>query len=107
MAITTCTVSGTIKDPSNTVISGTVVKASITTPFLHGDGTYIADYELSTEVDANGAWSLTLIETTSISKKITIEIVYPTGNGTRSRTYSITVPATASANFHSLISENE
>lgn len=107
MAITTCTVSGTVKDPSNTAISGTVVRAYITTPFLHGDGTYIADYDLSTTVDANGAWSLTLIETTSVSKKIEIDIEYPTGNGTRIRSYSVTIPATATANFSDLVSENE
>ncbi len=104
MAITSCTVSGTVKTPDNTGLQNVTIKASITQPFAHADGTLIAAYQVSTTTDANGAWSLTLIETATVTKTMTIVIEYPTG-GTeyRRQSYTVTIPNAASANFSDLI----
>jgi len=108
MAITTCTVSGTIKDPSATAIVGATVRAYIPQGFFHADGTYIAAYEVTTTTDANGAWSLVLMETTSITKTITITFDYA-GNSTsnihKRKDFTIVVPATTTATFSSIATE--
>jgi hypothetical protein len=103
MAITTCTVSGTIYGPNGSALSGVEVEAYIDQPFFHGDGTLIADYKLSTTTDSTGAWSLTLIETTSVTKTMNVAIKFPLGSGELHRKqYQITVPASGTANFHTL-----
>lgn len=104
MAISTCVVSGTIKDLENNAVSGATVKAKITSPFFHSDGTYIADYQVSTTVDGTGAWSLTLIETASISRTILVEIAYQIGSESmQKKVYAITVPNTSTANLSDLV----
>jgi len=106
MAITTCTVSGTLKTVLNTALSDVTVEAYCTQPFFHTDGTHIVDYGVSTTTDANGAWSLVLIETTSISKSLTVAFEFPTGSVERKRReYHVVVPATATANFSDIASE--
>ncbi len=108
MAITTCTVSGTIKDPSATAIPSVIVRAYIPSPFFHADGTWIAAYELSTTTDSNGAWSLTLMETTTITKTITITFDYSSSSVSAShkrKEYTVIVPATATANFSAIATE--
>ena len=103
MAITTCTVSGTLKTVLNAALSGVTVEAYCTQPFFHSDGTQIVDYGVSTTTDATGAWSLTLIETTSITKSLSVAFEFPTGSVERKRReYTIVVPATATANFSDL-----
>jgi hypothetical protein len=103
MAITTCAVSGTIYGPNGSALEGVTVEAYIDAPFFHGDGTCIADYKVSTTTNSSGAWSLTLIETASVSKTMNIAISFPMGSGElHRRVYQVSVPASASANFHTL-----
>lgn len=103
MAISTCVVSGTLKDLTGTALSGYNVYAYLTTPFFHTDGTLIPAFKVSTTTDASGNWSLTLIETTSISKTITIVFDLPTGTVERlRREYTVTIPNTGTANFSTL-----
>lgn len=104
MAISTCVVSGTLKDLSGTALQGYSVYAYSTTPFFHGDGTLIPPYKISTTTAADGTWSLTLAETTSISKTITIAFDLPTGGVERLRKeYTVTIPNQASVNFDTLV----
>lgn len=106
MAITTCTVSGTIKNISNAAITNATIRAYITTPFFHTDGTWIGAYEVTATPDGTGAWTLTLIETTSVSKTITVVFDYQGGTADRKRReYVITVPVTATANFSDLAND--
>jgi len=104
MAITSCTISGNIKTPDNQALEDVTVKAYPTRPFTHADGTLIAAYQVSTTTDSSGDWALTLVETATVSKTLTIVIEYPTG-GTefRRQEYTVTVPNQASANFSDLI----
>lgn len=103
MAISTCVVSGTLKDLTGTALAGYSVYAYLTTPFFHTDGTLIPPYKVSTTTDASGNWSLTLIETATISKTITIAFDLPTGSSERlRREYTVTIPNSASASFSTL-----
>lgn len=100
--MSTCTVSGTLKDVTETAISGAVIKANIVTPFFSST-TMIVPKEVSTTSATDGTWSLALNQ----GAQCVVEIDYPP-NGTDSRRvsrYSITVPASGSANFSSLVTE--
>lgn len=103
MAINTCVVSGTVYTLSGAGLSDVNVKAYITQPIIHTDGTLIPNYEVSTTTAANGTWSLTLIETTTISKTLTIAFDYPDGSAQRARReYTVTIPNSGTANFGTL-----
>jgi hypothetical protein len=103
MAITTCVVSGTLLGPNGQPLQDATVEAYITAPFFHGDGSQIADLKVTTTTDLNGAWSLTLIETASVNRTMTIAFNMPTGSVERyRREYTIVVPAQASASFATL-----
>lgn len=100
--MSTCTVSGTIKDITETAVSGAVIKANIITPFFSST-TFIVPKEVSTTSATDGTWSLALVQ----SSQCFVEIDYPP-NGTDSKRvarYSITVPASSSANFSTLAVE--
>jgi hypothetical protein len=104
MAISTCVVSGTIKSPEHGVLTTAMVRAFIL-PLVHADGTFVADYSIEAAVNASGVWSMTLIETATVSKKMTFEIIYPTRNGTRRKFYVATIPNQASADFDDIATE--
>lgn len=104
---TVCTVSGVIRDTSGTLLPGTTVKANLRMPFIHTtDSSLIVNYEVTTTTDANGAWSLNLVETTTNSVTMTVTIFYATGstNPNDRKEYTVTVPNSASATFATLIS---
>lgn len=104
MAISTCTVSGTIKSVGNSGIPNCTIRAYITSPFFHTDGTYIANYQVSTTTDNTGAFSISLIETATISKTMTLEVEYPGGATDRLKNvYTVTIPNSGSATLASLI----
>lgn len=104
MAISTCVVSGTLKDVSGTAIANVTVEAYLTTPLFHTDGTMIPAYKVSTATAADGTWSLTLIETATITRTLVIAFELPTGSVERlRREYTVTVPNTASVAFNTLV----
>jgi len=106
MAITLCTVSGTILAPDTAALLTAVVRASLTNPGIHtADGTFIADSYIEASVDSNGAWTLDLVETTTISKKMLFEIRFPNNVGISSKFYLATIPNAASANFDDIAEE--
>lgn len=98
----TCAVSGTIKDASETAVSSCTIKANIVTPFVVGTA-FIVPKELSTTSDASGNWSLSL----SQSQSYLISIEYPINStdGKKRLTFSVTTPASSTANFSSLATE--
>lgn len=98
----TCTVSGTIKDITETAVSGAVIKANIVVPVFSGT-TQLVPKEVSTTSASDGTWSLAL----SQSQGYIVSIEYPP-NSTDSRrrySYSITTPTSSSANFSTLATE--
>lgn len=103
MAISTCVVSGTIKDLTGTALSGVTVEAYMTTPFFAADGTLIAPFKDTTTTAGDGTWSLTLMRTTTLAKTFTIAFLLPTGSVERARReYTVTIPETSTANFSDL-----
>jgi hypothetical protein len=108
MAISTCTVSGTIKDVTNTAVTSATINVYLTTPFFHTDGTYIANYQVSTTTDTDGDFAIALIETESVSRSLVLEIIYPGGStGNLKNVYNIVVPDTGIATLASLITVTE
>lgn len=104
MAISTCTVSGTIKSVANMGLPNCTVRAYISSPFFHTDGTYIANYQVSTTTDNTGAFSLALIETATISKTMVLEVEYPGGATDRLKNvYTVTIPNTGTATLASIV----
>lgn len=98
----TCTVSGTIKDVSETAIEDVVVRANIITP-VFASTSLIVPKELTTTTDASGAWSLVL----SQGAYVVITIDYPPNltDSAMKKTYAITVPASGTAAFSTLATE--
>lgn len=98
----TCTVSGTLKDLSDTAISGAIIRAYVEQSVFSGT-TQVAPSEISTTSDAAGAWSLVIIQT--LTCQVVIEYPPNTTDSRRRLTYSITVPASTTANFSTLAVE--
>jgi len=98
----TCTVSGTIKDASETAISGAVVKASIITPIFSGTA-HIVPKEVSTTSASDGTWSLALLQ--GVNALVAIEYPPNSTDSKKRLTYAVTVPASSSANFSTIATE--
>lgn len=104
MALSMCTVSGTLLTVNNTAIQGATVKATMTKPIVYGDGTFIPCTEMITTTAVDGTWSLALVETVSTNTTMTISIEYPSGGSDYRRvSYPVVIPNTATATFASLI----
>lgn len=106
-APTVCTVSGTIRDTSGTVLSGAVISVQALKPFIHTtDNSLVVNYGVSTTSAADGTFSLNVIETTtnSVSLSLTIKNASGTAANQVATTYYVTIPNSASATLASLIS---
>lgn len=97
-----CSVTGTLLDSSSTAVAAVVVKFRTVTPALDLLGNLVLPVEIGTTSDSLGAWSLSL--TQGISGVLSFDYPPSTLSPTRRNTYSITVPATTSAAFASVIS---
>lgn len=97
-----CAVSGSVKDPSETAISGAVIKANIVTSFFVSTD-QIVPKEISTTSSSLGAWTLNLSQ--AHSYLISIEFPPNTTDSSKKLSYSITTPATPTANFSALATE--
>jgi hypothetical protein len=103
MAVTTTSVTGTVRDTSGTAISGATIEASNTQAYFYSDGSLITPYRVSTTSASNGTWSLTLVENVSSSTYTRVTVSFGDGNGgTIRRDYSIIVPASGPVTLASL-----
>jgi len=98
----TCTVSGVIKDASETGIQGVTIRARIVTPYFTTT-ILVLPVEVSTTSDSFGAWSLALNQ----GAKAIVQIEYPPNgiDSNRRYSYTIIVPASGTANFSTLATE--
>ncbi len=106
-APTQCAVTGTLRDSGGNALSGATVRAFAIKPYVHPtDSSLIVDYQVTTTTASDGTWSLTLVETATPAVTVTIEFVYTQGSGGTQvrKSYTVTVPNSASATFASLIS---
>jgi hypothetical protein len=94
-----CTVSGTVKDVSETAISGAIITAKLVTP-IFSSTTQILPTEVSTTSASDGTWSLSLLRTASVN----ITIQYPP-NSTNSKVilgFSAIIPNASTAEFSTI-----
>jgi hypothetical protein len=99
----TCVVTGTLKDTSETAISGATVKVNIVTPTFNGGTALIMPKELSTTSNASGVFTVTLARGLSVL----VSIDYPPNatDSTRRQVYAVTIPDAATATFSTLVTE--
>lgn len=103
---TICTVSGVIRNSAGIVVSGAVVEANLSKPFIHpADGSLIVNYGASITTNGDGEWSLDLIETETAEASMTISFTYPLGSSAANirHDYTVVIPAAESATFESLV----
>lgn len=102
--MSTCIVSGTLVDPSETPVSNAIVRFKIATGTANSSATnFFVPDELNTTSASNGTWSLTLSR--GLSGMITIDYPPNTTDSTKRLSYSVVIPNTPTATFISLLTE--
>jgi hypothetical protein len=103
MAISTCSVSGTITGLNGAAIEDAEVFAYMSTPIVIGTDFVPASTTMTT-TDSSGDFTIVVPQTTSISSTVTFRIVYPDGvQCAKDAVFEATIPDTATANFEDLI----
>jgi hypothetical protein len=103
MPISTCAVTGNVKNLLNSNVQNCTVKASVLTPFFHGS-TWISGEIASTTTDSSGNFSLSVIETETIGRKISFTFEYNDGTGsTKRRVYTVIVPDETTVTLSDLV----
>lgn len=98
----TCAVSGTLKDPSETVISGATVRANLVRPVFVSTS-LLMPAEVLTTSDSSGNFTLNLSQ--SLGYIVSIEYPPSALESSRRYNYTITTPATTTANLSTLATE--
>jgi len=99
----TCSITGTLVNPTGTGISGATVELRVTTPQFDAANSLVVPYTSTVTTNSSGVFTLTADQ--GISAIVTV--VYPpnaTDSGRR-YAYSVVVPSSASATFASLATE--
>lgn len=99
----TCSITGTIVDPTGTAISGATVELHVTSPQFDTANNLVAPYTATVTTNVSGVF--TLIADQGISAIITINYPPNSTDATKKYTYSVVVPSTSSATFASLATE--
>jgi hypothetical protein len=103
MAITSCTVTGNVKNLLNSNVQNCTVKVSLLTPLFHS-GSWISGEIASTSTDSSGNFSLSIIETASVGAKVTFTFEYYDGTASRqTKKYTVVIPNQASALLSDLV----
>jgi hypothetical protein len=110
MAVSICTVSGTLRDSSVSAISGATIKASYIKPFINSvDSSLVSDNIVSTLTASDGSWSLAVSQPTatnfSPAPTMVFSILYPQigTTGLQQKDYTCTIPLSTTATFASII----
>jgi hypothetical protein len=99
----TCAVTGNVKNLLNSNVQNCTIKASVLTPFFHGT-TWISGELASTVTDSSGNFSITVIETTTVGKKISFTFEYNDGTGAiKKKNYTVVVPNTPTVTLSDLV----
>lgn len=99
----TCTITGTITDPTGTAISGAMVELRVTTPQFDATNNLVVPYVSTVTTSASGAFILTASQ--GISAVVTIDYPPNATDSIRRYSYSIVVPSYTTATFYSLATE--
>lgn len=104
MAISTCDITGNIKNLSGTAQEGVIVQARVVKPFIHTDKTIVLGRAVQTTTDASGDFTLTLAETAGPAVTIEVTIKYvDSQSGDKRVTYTGTVPNQSTINLADII----
>lgn len=102
----TCIVTGNVKNLLGENVEDCVVKVSVAQPFFHGSA-WISGEIASEETDSSGNFSVDVIETASVGKKVAFTFEYNDGSdNTKKKAYSVVVPDEETATLADLVSEN-
>lgn len=98
--MSTCAVSGTIKDSQETALLSVQVTARPMTSISLDATTLLVPKWISTVTDSSGNFTLTL----SQSQTYLCQIMYPPNSGDSAKiaTFSLSTPATTTANFNTI-----
>lgn len=99
----TCSITGTLVDPTGTAVSGATVELRVTTPQFDAANALVVPYTSSVTTNASGVFTLTADQ--GISAIITIDYPPNATDSIRRYSYAVTVPSTAPATFASLATE--
>lgn len=103
----TCAVTGNVKNLLNSNVQNCAVKATVLTPFFHG-AVWISGEIASTITDSSGNFSLTVVETETVGKKISFTFEYNDGTGaTKRKAYTVIVPDSATVTLADLVTADE
>lgn len=103
MPISTCTLSGTLLDPSGTALASVTVRARLAQVKIDTNSNILMPYELSTTTNASGVFSLTLVQ--GITVVLTIDLPPNATDTIRRRDFTLTIPATGTASLSTLLTE--
>lgn len=99
----TCTISGTLVDPTGTGINGAVVELRVTTPQFDAANSLVVPYTSTVTTNSSGVFSL--VADQGISAIISIDYPPNATDSIRRYAYAVSVPVAATATFASLATE--
>lgn len=99
----TCSITGTLVDPTGAGISGATVELRISAPQFDAASNLVLPYVATTTTNSSGVFTLTADQ--GISAIITIDYPPNATDSIRRYSYSVSVPSSASATLQSLVTE--
>lgn len=106
MPISKCTVSGNVHNLLDAGVGSATVTVFALTPFIHTN-ILIVGQQSSTITDSTGFFTLDVIETETVSQRLSFVFEYSNGiSGTKRKQYDVVVPNTASADITAIIVAN-
>jgi hypothetical protein len=99
----TCTITGTIVDPTGTGINGATVELRVTTPQFDSTNNLVVPYTSTVTTDSSGVFSL--VADQGISAIITIDYPPNATDSIRRYPYAVLVPSATTANFNTIATE--
>lgn len=99
----TCTITGTLVDPTGTAISGATVELRVTAPQFDAASALVVPYTSTVTTNSSGVFTLTADQ--GISGVITIDYPPNSTDSVKRYAYSVVVPSATSATFASLATE--
>jgi hypothetical protein len=99
----TCTITGTIVDPTGTGISGATIELRVTSPQFDASNSLVVPYTSTVTTNSSGVFTLTADQ--GISAIVTIDYPPNATDSVRRYAYSVLVPSSSSTNFSTIATE--
>lgn len=103
MPITSCTITGNVKNLLGSNVENCTIKVQVPAPFFHS-GSFISGEIQSTATNSSGNFSVAVIETATVGARVTFLFEYYDGSANRRmKQYAVVVPNQSSALLSDLI----